>query len=398
MSDAYFGSQPSPAEIEERVKDFPSWLEIDLDNLRFNLEQIRERVGVEVLPCVKTNAYGHGLVPVVAYLMRRGVRRVLVAKLWEALQLREAGLDLGIINLDPVFMDAQYEEVVRRGITQAIYTREHGRGVSEAARRLGREAEVFVKVDTGLGRVGVRHEEAADLVECISELPGVVVEGIFSTFSEDRELDAVQLERILGVDRELRKRGIEVETRSLASSNAVFHLPESYLDAVRPGLALYGLYPESEDRGAGLELRQVLSFKARLEHVKVVEAGDSLTYSRRFVAPGRMRVGTVHVGYSDGYPRGLTRRGLVKVEGVLKHVLGTVSVNHHVVDLEGLDVGPGDVVELVSLEGELSLERVSETAGISPYQFCVGLNLLTPRVYYEGGAPVALSEPRLVGG
>jgi alanine racemase len=182
----------------------------------------------------------------------------------------------------------------------------------------------------------------------------------------------------------------------MASSNAVFHFPESYLDAVRPGLMLFGLYPEPEDRDIGIELRPVLSFKARLELVKWLEAGEAATYSRRFVAPRRMRVGTVHAGYSDGWPRGLTKKGLVSVGGETRPVLGTVSVNHHIVDVDGLNVDAGDVVELVSMEGENTLERLSEIARIMQYSFCVALNPLIPRVYFEGGVPVALSEPGLV--
>ena len=399
MSEAYFGSQPSHEEIRERMDGYVSWLEIDLDRLGFNLGQIRGWVGdgVEVLPCVKANAYGHGIVPVVAYLGGRGVSRVLVAKLWEATQLREAGLDIGIVNMDPLFSGEQYGWVVENDIIQTVYTVDHGRGVSDAARGLGKEAGVFVKVDTGLGRVGVRHEKAADLIEHVEGLAGVTVEGIYSTFTEDMDLDRVQLDRMLALDQELRRRGVEVETRSMASSNAVFRFPESYLDAVRPGLMIYGYYPEPEDRGAGLELRPVLSFKARLEEVKWVEKGEALTYSRRFVAPRRMRVGTLHAGYSDGFPRGLTKVGLVDVGGFVQRVLGTVSVNHHLVDLDGVDAGVGDVVEIVSRDGECSLEGQAERAGIMAYQFCVGLNPLTPRVYFEGGVPVALSEPRLVG-
>lgn len=396
MAEAFFGSQPSPSEILERVEGCPSWIEVDLDRLGFNLEQIRRRVGVEIIPCVKANAYGHGIVPVVAHLMGKGVDRVLVAKLWEAAQLREAGLDCGIINMDPLFSGEHYDWVVENGVSQTVFSRATAEGVSEAARGIGGEAEVFVKVDTGLNRVGVRHEEAADLIESVSSLPGLRLGGIYSTFTESRGFDRVQLERMLALDEELRKRGVEVPVRSMASSNAVFHFPESYLDAVRPGLMLFGLYPEPEDREIGIELRPVLAFKARLELVKWVGAGKAVTYSRRFVAPRRMKVGTVHAGYSDGWPRGLTKKGFAKVGGEIRPVLGTVSVNHHVVDVDGLDVDVGDVVELVSREGENTLERLSGIAGIMQYSFCVALNPLIPRVYLEGGAPVALLEQRLV--
>ncbi len=395
MAEEYFNSQPSPLEIEERLEGYPSWIELDLDCVSHNLEEIRRRVGVEVIPCVKANAYGHGLVPIVAHLMRRGVRRVLVAKLWEAMQLREAGLDCGVINIDPIFTGSQYNYVVEEGITQAVFTREVADRLSHAACSLGRRASAFVKVDTGLGRVGVRHDRAADFIEYVSSLKGIRLEGIFSTFTEDNAYDKIQLERMLAVDMELRRRGIDPGTRSIASSNAILHMPDSYLDAVRPGLTIYGVYPEEEDRKAGLDLRQALSFKARLELVKWIEAGDPLTYNRRFIAQRRMKVGTVHVGYSDGYPRGLSNKGLVRVGCSLCRVLGSVSINHHIIDLEGVEAKGGEIVELIGKEGENSIGSLAREAGIMTYTLCVGLNPLTPRVYYGQGRPVALMEPKL---
>ncbi len=395
MAESFFRSQPSTSEIEERLEGYPSWLEVDLDCVSHNLEEIRGRAGVEVIPCVKANAYGHGLVPIVAHLMRRGVRRVLVAKLWEAEQLREAGLNCGIINIDPIYSEAQYDYVVQERVTQAVFTRRVAERLSQRAARLGLEAGVFVKVDTGLGRVGVRYGEAADFIEYVSKLPGLRLEGIFSTFTEDRAYDRIQLERMLAVEGELRRRGVDPGTRSIASSNAILHMPESYLDAVRPGLTIYGVYPEEEDREAGLELRQALSFKARIELVKRIEEGDPLTYNRRFIAPKRMRVGTIHVGYSDGYPRGLSNKGLVRVGATMCRVLGSVSVNHHIINLEGVEADEGDIVELIGREGENTISSLAKQAGIMTYTLCVGLNPLTPRVYYERGRPVALSEPKL---
>lgn len=392
----FFEGQPSPAEIEERMEGFQSWLEIDLDAVGHNIEQVWSRTGVEIIPCVKTDAYGHGVVPVVAYMIKKGIRRVLVAKLWEALQLRDAGLDCGIMSVDPLFSDAQFETVVERGISQTIYQRKAAERLSQAAQRKGKTASLWVKVDTGLGRVGVRYMEAVSLIEYVSGLPGLSIEGIFSTLTEDPELDKLQVERLLEVEEELKKKGVEVGTKSIASSSAIFNRPYSYLDAVRPGIMLYGLYPEPEDMGQGIDLRQAMTLKARIEHVKTVEAGESLTYSRRFVAPRRMRVGTLHIGHSDGYPRGLTGKGLVKVGGVVKPVLGTVSVNHCLVDLEGTDADVGDVVEAISREGENDAHRLTELAEIETYWLCVRLNPRTPRVYLEGGVLVALWEPKLV--
>lgn len=398
MAVTYFARQPSPEEIEKRIGGHPSWLEIDLDAVTHNLEQVRKRVGVEIVPCVKTNAYGHGLVPVVAHMMTQGVKRFLVAKLWEAEQIRDAGLDCTVISMDPLFSEEHYAEVVKRGITQTVYQKVTADGLSSTAVRQKSRALVWVKIDTGLGRVGVRWTEAVELVKYISKLPNVEITGLFSTMSESDELDKVQVERMKAISGELDRMGIKYGIRSMASGQAVFHKPYTHLDAVRPGLMLYGFYPDPEDRDSGLQLKQAFALKARVEQVKIVDAGESLTYSRRFTASKQMKVGTVHIGYSDGYPRGLTKKGLVKVCGVVKPVLGTVSVNHFLVDLDGTDAGVGSVVEAIGREGENDAHRAAEQAGIMTYSLMVGMNPLTPRVYVKSGKPVALYEPKLVEG
>jgi alanine racemase len=392
----YFENQPDSETIRERIEGFQNWLEIDLDAIGHNLREVRRKTGeVEIVPCVKANGYGHGIVPCVAYMQTQGVKRVLVAKLWEALQLRDAGLDVGIVCLDPLFSPEQFQKVVELDITQTIYQRTPARMLSEAAEKLGKEAKLWVKVDTGLGRVGVRWSEAPEFIEFVAGLPGLKIDGMFSTFSEDEELDRKQVDRILDIDSKVKRMGIDPGTKSIASSNAVFHKPYSYLDAVRPGLMLFGMYPEEDDMGQGIELRQSIVWKARLEHVKTVEKGESLTYSRRFVAPERMRVGTVHIGYSDGYPRGLTKKGIVRVGDKIKPVLGTVSVNHFLVDLQGTALEPGDVIEPLSREGENNATNLANLADIMTYSLANHMNMLTPRVYYLNGEPVALSKPRL---
>lgn len=396
MAEAYFTRQPSPEEMEKRIEGYPSWLEIDLDAITHNLNEVKKRVGVEIVPCVKTNAYGHGLVPVVAHMMTLGVKRVLVAKLWEAEQIRDAGLDCVVVCMDPLFSEEQYGEVVECGITQTVYQKTTADRLSAAAVRLKSKARVWVKVDTGLGRVGVRWMEAVELIKYISSLPNLEITGLFSTMSEESEIDKVQVERMKAISGELDLLKINYGIRSMASGQAVFHKPYTYLDAVRPGLMVYGFYPDPEDRESGLRLRQAFSLKARVEQVKWVDAGESLTYSRRFTASKRMKVGTVHIGYSDGYPRGLTKKGLVKVGGVVKPVLGTVSVNHFLVDLDGTDVDVGSVVEVIGRVGENDAHKAAELAGIMTYSLMVGMNPLTPRIYLKSGRPVAVYEPKLV--
>jgi alanine racemase len=391
---SFFASQPTPGEIRRRVEGYQAWAEVDLDAIGRNLDAIRRLTGAEVVPCVKSNAYGHGLAATVAYLMTRGVRRFLVAKLWEARLVRAAGLGCGVVSMDPLFTCDQYREAVELGLTQTVYHRESAEALSRAAGVAGTVAPVWVKVDTGLGRAGVAHGEAADLIEHVSRLRNVRIDGVFSTLLED-DGDEQQIGRFLGLREELGSRGVLVDTWSLASSHGVFFRPAAHLDAVRPGVMLFGFYPVPEARGAGVELSQALSLKGRLEHVKTVEAGTPLTYGGAYVAQGRMRVGTMHMGYSDGYLRQLSRKGLVRIGGKVCPVIGGVSINHLLVDLTGVDAGVGDVVEAISRDGLNSAHALCDLAGVEPYQLGVWMSPMIPRVYTMGGEPVALSEPQL---
>ena len=305
-------------------------------------------------------------------------------------------MDVGIISIDPLYSDEQYETVVEQDITQTIYQPEPATRLNEAAGRLGKTVGIWVKIDTGLGRVGVRWNMADDFIEEVSRLKNLHIEGIFSTMSEDEELDRKQVQRMLDIESAANSKGIDVGTKSIASSNSLFHKDYSYLDATRPGLMLMGFYPEDDDKGHGIELRQSLCWKARVEHVKWIEEGESLTYSRRFVADRRMKVGTVHVGYYDGFPRGLTKKGKVRVGNEIKSVLGTVSVNHFLVDLSGTEVEVCDIVEPISRTGENDALSVANLAGIMTYSLGNALNILTPRVYTMKGTPVAVTRPKLV--
>ena len=392
----YFDNQPSPEEINEMVKGFQSWLEIDLDAIGHNIEEIRRRTNSEIVPCVKSNAYGHGIVPCVAYMTTKGITKVLVAKLEEALQLRDANLKVDVISLDPLFTEAQFETATRRDIIQTIYQEKPALMLNKAAGCLGKVAKVWVKVDTGLGRVGVRWSRTVEFIEWLHRLPAINIEGMFSTMSEDEELDRIQVERMLEIDEALKLKDIDCGVKSIASSNAVIHKPYTYLEATRPGLMLFGIYPEVADMGHSVDLQQALSWKARIEHVKIVEEGEALTYSRRFIAPKRMKVGTVHIGYYDGYPRGLTKKGKVNLNGEIRDVLGTVSVNHFLVDLTDTDLEPGDSIEVLSREGENDAVNTATLAGIMTYSLVNQLHILTPRVYYENGVPVSVSKLKIV--
>ena len=391
----WFQSQPDAAEISRRLDEHSSWIELDLDHLSFNLARIRERVGpeVEVMPVVKNDAYGHGLVPVTAHLVGEGVRWVMVAKLLEAERLRAAGIGCEVLVMDVLFTDAQCDRVVEQGLTMAVFTEEAALRLDAAGRRRGRTAQVFVKVDTGLRRVGVRHDLAPDLIERIAAMPNVRVAGLFSSFMQHPDRDREMLERFKAVCGEVERRGVEIPFRSIASTNAILHDPEAWLDMVRPAMCLYGVHPFDRDAESGLELRPVLSMKARIEYVKEVAEGDSVTYFGTFTAPAPMRVGTLHIGFRDAIPRELANKARFRVGGRIMPGVGTIALNHALLDLTGTDAVAGDVVEVFAHEGENSLLAMARAAGWMVYSLMNHLSPDLPRVCYRDGVPVALREP-----
>ena len=381
------------------MAELGAWFEIDLDNLAFNLKTVRNRVGpgVEVMPVVKNDAYGHGLLPVVAALAGEGINWFMVARTAEALAIRGSGMACGIMNMDALYTDGQYQQAVVQDISQVVYPVDSAGKLNAAAQPVGRKAGVFVKIDTGLRRVGVPHGEAVAFMEKIAALPQLEIRGMFSTFMLHPEQDADVLARFRAIMDALEKKGINPGLCSLAASHGIFHRPDAWLDMVRPAMTLFGVYLDHEDRSAGLALRQALCFKARIEHLKWIEAGDSVTYFGRFTAPQRMRVGTLHVGFYDAVPRELSNKGKILVDGVVRPCIGSVSLNHYLFDATDLNVQDGDVVEVYSREGENDVAGVSETAGWMPYSLLNHLNPFIPRIYYRGKMPVAILQRDIAG-
>jgi alanine racemase len=394
MSNSFFRNQPSASEILDRIKGYSVWMEVDLDAIGHNLKVVRDLTSAEVVPCVKKDAYAHGLPTIVAYLVTQGVSKFLVAKMIEALQIRRTGIKCAVINMEPVFTQPQCDQAIKSDVTQVVYHEKTGLMISEATKRIEKPTQIWVKVDTGLGRAGVAYRQAPDLIEYLSSLQGVEIDGVFSTLLED-EKDAMQIVRFNELREKLLNKDITIPTWSMASSHAIFFRPDAHFDAVRPGIMLFGLYPTPESRKTGIELRQAMCLKSRLEHVKWVEKGTPLTYGATFVAPRRIKVGTMHMGYSDGYPRQLSRRGLVKVEERIRPIIGGVSINHSLVDLTGTNAEVGSIVEAISREGKNSAHNLCDIAGMEPYQLMVWTSPLIPRVYYQGGSVIALSEPQL---
>jgi len=360
------------------------WLEINIANLAWNLRQIQARVGEKiVMAVVKANAYGHGLIGVARALATAGVKHFLVAKLDEARQLRAAGLRGLILNFGP-FSDADAEDIIRHGISQNVYT-DRVEVLAHAARRLDRPARVHIKVDTGLGRVGVPYDRALEFIERVAALPGVIIEGVFTTFTEDPEFDPIQLARFREVCARAAQCGLAVGLRHAASSAAILDLPAAYmeLDMVRPGIMLYGLYPSVRaEQERKLDLKPVLTLKTRVAYVKTLRPGESVSYHRVFTAIQPERVATLPVGYSDGFPRALEGKGSVLIAGRRCPILA-ITANAVIARLGDTPAVLGDEAVLIGAQGseEVSASEVARLAGTSVYAVVMGMSALLPQVY-----------------
>lgn len=378
------------ADLERTMAGLGAWLEIDLDAIAGNLAAIRARTGSEIMPVIKNNAYGHGLRPIATALAGEGVRWMMVAKLSEALAIQRWDLGIDVVAMDALYTDAAIEEVVRLGVTPVVYTRELAERIADVARGLGRKAGIFVKVDTGLRRVGVAHDRALGLFQAIDRLPEIEVRGTFSTFMQQEEQDRVIFERFSGLLDDLARAGIDPGLRSLSSTHGILHYPHAHLDLVRPAMCLFGVLPFPGDRDVGLTLTQALELKARVEFLKPVPAGASVTYFGKFIAPRDMTLATLHVGFFDALPRELANKGVVLAGDRVCPSVGSVSLNHYLFDATDSGLSPGDIVTVIARQGVNDLVATASAAGWMVYSLVNHLSPYLPRVYLRSGAPVEM--------
>jgi len=338
-----------------------SWVDIDLASLRHNFLQARDRIspGSAILSVVKSDAYGHGMVPVARELSLIGCDFLGVSKCWEALEIRAAGIHTPILTLLG-FEPPEMEEAIHQEIRCAVFRLDHARRLSEIACRLGLPARVHLKVDTGMGRLGVPWQDVPSFLDELLTLPGIKLEGLLSHFAEADEADKSYSEgqagRFRDILRMLAKRGHSVLYAHICNSAGLLDLPESHFQLVRPGIMLYGS-PPSHEIHRPADLRPVMSFKSRILQLKGVPAGRPIGYGRTFVTDRPSRIATIPVGYDDGYPRLLSNRGQVLIANRRAPVVGRVSMNMITVDVTDIPEA-GEDSEVVLLGAQQS-ERIT---------------------------------------
>ncbi len=364
----------------------PTRAVVDLSAIRHNLGLVRERVpeGCIVAAVVKGDGYGHGLLEVAGACLTAGAARLCVALPDEGVRLRHAWPGVPILVLTSVTPE-EAPAIVSHDLTQTVGDLDILPVLDRLAEERGKSLDVHLKIDTGMTRLGVRPENAVEFMKRACACRHLRFEGVFSHLATADEYDLSfarkQLSVFLDTVADLAAAGFRFRLRHVANSAAVFTLPESHLDMVRPGMMLYGMRPAPQ---ATLDQRPAMTLVSRLARVQSVPAGTTVSYGATFRCPRQMRIGTVPVGYSDGYPRALSNAFHVLVNGSRAPIVGRVCMNALMVDLTDVpEAGRGDPVLLFGADeqGSITIDEMAAAAGTIPQEILSCISHRVPRDY-----------------
>ncbi len=370
-----------------------TWIEVDLDALAWNLRIVRGHLSTRcrILAVVKADAYGHGAIPVCRRLEAEGVDGLGVATTEEGLGLREAGVATPILVLGPADRD-QIAAMIESSLTPAISTPASLDAVVAESTRCAARIPIHLKVDTGMGRLGLLPEQVTAALATLERARDhVLLEGIFTHLAcaddPDDPFTRKQLECFDAILARVRGAGFKPQVVHAANSGAILHHPDAWFDTVRPGILLYGAHPSP--RARRLDLRPVLSFRSRLVQVKDLPSGSSVGYGRAFVTRRPGPIGIVPAGYADGLSRALADTGGALVAGPLVPYAGRISMDYATLDLASVPgAREGDEVVLLGRQQEqiISADSFASWAGTIPYEALCGIGPRVPRLYLQAGA------------
>ena len=367
----------------------PAWAEIDLDAIAYNTRNIKKLIGdKDLIAVVKANCYGHGVIGIIPTLLENGVSRFAVAMISEALEIRDNKITtpVMILGFTPLYLG---EELINNNIEQTVYDLDYARELSKIALTLNKKAKIHIAIDTGMGRIGfLPNEKSIDNITEICSLEGIEVIGIFTHFStsdeKDKEYSHEQFTKMLSVMDTLKKRGIDIPLKHVANSGAIIDLPDTYLDAVRAGIILYGYYPSDEIDKNNLALKPALTLKATITNVKTLEKDMYVSYGRTFKTSNETIVATIPVGYADGYLRKLAENGKVIIKGEFAPIIGRICMDQFMIDVTNIpDVKIGDEVILLGEKNGLkyNADDMAKKLDTINYEVTCMLKSRLPRVY-----------------
>lgn len=376
------------------------YAKVDLDVIRDNLIALMKNTeeGTKVCAVLKTDGYGHGAVPI-ARAIRDIVWGYAVATLDEALnlrlnQVREPILVLGYIPWN------RFSEAVKEEIRITVFEKEQAKRLSEAAQKLGKKAYVHIKVDTGMGRIGLfPDEKSKKVIKDISDLPFLQLEGIFTHMAtadmKDKTAAQKQVRIFKDFINEMKKEGIRFPICHCSNSAGIIEMKDAHMDMVRAGISLYGFYPSEEVRKDLVSLHPALELKSCVSYVKEVPADTPISYGGTYVTSKSEKIATIPVGYGDGYPRSLSNKGYVLIHGKKAPICGRVCMDQMMVNVTEIDgIKEGDEVTLIGQDGgnKITVEELADLAGTFNYEFVCGLGKRVPRLYEQGGKTVGYKD------
>ncbi len=365
---------------------------IELDAAVENIENMRKKLAPEtrILAVIKAGGYGHGAVQIAKRLENfEYIFGYAVATAEEAFELRQNELRKPILILGYTFPDC-YERLVAEDIRPTVFRADMARELSAAALKMGKRLKVHIKVDTGMSRIGVFPDDSGiAFVKEVMELPGLEIEGMFTHFARADERDKTSAEEQFAkfvhfTERVERELTLRIPLKHCANSAAILEMPETSLDLVRAGIALYGLWPSEEMDREKSELRPMFSLYSHIVYVKVLPVGTPVSYGGIYVTDGKRRIATIPVGYGDGYPRGLSGKGDVLICGRRAPIVGRVCMDQFMVDVTEIpEAKEGDLVTLIGKDGaeQITMEELGELSGRFNYELACDLGNRIPRVY-----------------
>lgn len=367
--------------------------DINLDAICNNIENIRAilKKGTKIMAVIKADGYGHGAIPIAKVLYDK-VDFFGIAIIQEAIELINSGIDKPILNLG--YMPKEYYYLmIKNNIRTAVFTIDMARQISNEAVKQNKIAYIHIKIDTGMGRIGfLPNNESINIIKQILKLPNIFVEGIFTHFACADMMDKTsvnkQIQKYTSFIEKLENENIKIPLKHVANSASIIDLPEVNFDMVRSGITTYGLYPSDEVNKEKLLLQPAMEIKTRVAYLKDVEKGTTIGYGSTFIAPSKMKIATIPIGYADGYSRSLSSKGRVLINGKSAPVIGRICMDQFMVDVTHIEnVKIDDIVTIVGKDKDeyITVEEISKLSGSFNYEFVCDVSKRIPRVYYYKG-------------
>ncbi|KAK2218337.1 alanine racemase [Clostridioides difficile] len=375
----------------------PTWAEINLDNLRFNLNNIKNLLEEDIKICgvIKADAYGHGAVEVAKLLEKEKVDYLAVARTAEGIELRQNGITLPILNLGYT-PDEAFEDSIKNKITMTVYSLETAQKINEIAKSLGEKACVHVKIDSGMTRIGFQpNEESVQEIIELNKLEYIDLEGMFTHFATadevSKEYTYKQANNYKFMSDKLDEAGVKIAIKHVSNSAAIMDCPDLRLNMVRAGIILYGHYPSDDVFKDRLELSPAMKLKSKIGHIKQVEPGVGISYGLKYTTTGKETIATVPIGYADGFTR-IQKNPKVLIKGEVFDVVGRICMDQIMVRIDkDIDIKVGDEVILFG-EGEVTAERIAKDLGTINYEVLCMISRRVDRVYMENNELVQINS------